>query len=79
MSAEIVKGLPTGTQQLGTLIDTLLTLLERVSDEAFWNALFGERVLNLMKRYFGSDVVFLGFIVYLARKSIFFIFLLGSS
>lgn len=49
-------------------LDVLLGLLEKGSDEAFWNNLMGERVLKLMKRYFGSDVVFLGFIVYLARK-----------
>ncbi|GAN07780.1 ATPase, AAA domain containing protein [Mucor ambiguus] len=55
-----------GTGRLNTLVDRILCLLEKVSDEAFWNGLFGERVLNLMKRYFGSDVVFLGFIVYLA-------------
>jgi len=59
-----------GTGRLNTLVDRILCLLEKVSDEAFWNGLFGERVLNLMKRYFGSDVVFLGFIVYLARKSL---------
>ncbi|KAG1455651.1 hypothetical protein G6F56_007015 [Rhizopus delemar] len=47
-------------------LDVLLGLLEKGSDEAFWNNLMGERVLKLMKRYFGSDVVFLGFIVYLA-------------
>lgn len=59
-----------GTGRLNTLMDRILCLLEKVSDEAFWNGLFGERVLNLLKRYFGSDVVFLGFIVYLARKFI---------
>lgn len=68
-TTHLTQGLPlVGTDRVGTLVDTLLTLLEKVSDESFWNALFGERVLNLMKRYFGSDVVFLGFIVYLARK-----------
>ncbi|KAI8971970.1 P-loop containing nucleoside triphosphate hydrolase protein [Mycotypha africana] len=51
---------------ISKLIDRVLSLLEMMSDEAFWNNLFGERVLNLLKRYFGSDVVFLGFIVYLA-------------
>jgi hypothetical protein len=52
----------------GSFADVIISLLERMSDEAFWSALFGERILNLLKRYFGSDVVFLGFIVYLARK-----------
>lgn len=56
------------TGRFGSLIESLLTLLEKVSDEAFWNGLFGDRALNLLKRYFGSDVVFLGFLVYLARK-----------
>ncbi|CEP19579.1 hypothetical protein [Parasitella parasitica] len=55
-----------GPGRLNSLLDRILCLLEKVSDEAFWNSLFGDRVLNLLKRYFGSDVVFLGFIVYLA-------------
>lgn len=66
-TTHLTQGLPlVGTDRVGTFVDTLLTLLEKVSDENFWNALLGERALNLMKRYFGSDVVFLGFIVYLA-------------
>lgn len=65
-SVQLTRGLPYGKMSL--LFDRLLCLLEKLSDEAFWNSLFGDRVLNLLKRYFGSDVVFLGFIVYLARK-----------
>ncbi|KAL9546221.1 hypothetical protein MBANPS3_006758 [Mucor bainieri] len=53
-----------GTSRLNTLAERILQLLEKISDEAFWNDLLGERILKLMKRYFGSDVVFLGFIVY---------------
>lgn len=68
-SVQLTRGLPSG--RLNTWVDRLLCLLEKVSDEAFWNGLFGDRVLNLLKRYFGSDVVFLGFIVYLARKSLY--------
>lgn len=68
-SVHLTRGLPSG--RMNTMVDRLLCLLEKVSDEAFWNSLFGDRVLNLLKRYFGSDVVFLGFIVYLARKSLF--------
>ncbi|KAI9282770.1 P-loop containing nucleoside triphosphate hydrolase protein [Sporodiniella umbellata] len=52
--------------KMSIAFDKLLTLLEKVSDENFWNGLLGERALNLLKRYFGSDVVFLGFVVYLA-------------
>ncbi|KAG0749047.1 hypothetical protein G6F57_001190 [Rhizopus arrhizus] len=51
---------------MGPFLDSLLCLLETISDEIFWHNLLGERALNLLKRYFGSDVVFLGFIVYLA-------------
>lgn len=76
-STHLTRGISTATTsplvgagRLNTLMDRLLCLLEKVSDEAFWNGLFGDRVLNLLKRYFGSDVVFLGFIVYLARKFI---------
>ncbi|KAI9251581.1 P-loop containing nucleoside triphosphate hydrolase protein [Sporodiniella umbellata] len=46
--------------------ETVLGLLEKGSDEAFWNNILGERAMKLLGRYFGSDVVFLGFIVYLA-------------
>ncbi|KAI7867527.1 P-loop containing nucleoside triphosphate hydrolase protein [Spinellus fusiger] len=48
------------------IFDNALFLLEKISDETFWSALMGERATHLMKRYFGNDVVFLGFIVYLA-------------
>ena len=56
------------SESMGPFLDSLLCLLETISDEIFWHNLLGERALNLLKRYFGSDVVFLGFIVYLARK-----------
>ncbi|KAI8637407.1 P-loop containing nucleoside triphosphate hydrolase protein [Parasitella parasitica] len=71
-STQLTRGIAASTSpvigpgRLNSLLDRILCLLEKVSDEAFWNALFGDRVLNLLKRYFGSDVVFLGFIVYLA-------------
>ncbi|KAI9345433.1 P-loop containing nucleoside triphosphate hydrolase protein [Pilaira anomala] len=64
-SVPLLETLPIGTAPIVTLVDQIFSLLEKVSDEAFWNALFGDRALNLLKRYFGSDVVFLGFIVYL--------------
>ncbi|KAI8981015.1 P-loop containing nucleoside triphosphate hydrolase protein [Pilobolus umbonatus] len=46
--------------------DKILTFLEKITDESFWNNIFGDRVLNLLKRYFGNDAVYLGVIVYLA-------------
>lgn len=67
-SVPLLETLPIGTGPITTMVDQLFSLLEKISDEAFWNALFGDRALNLLKRYFGSDVVFLGFIVYLIRK-----------
>ncbi|KAI7903562.1 P-loop containing nucleoside triphosphate hydrolase protein [Cokeromyces recurvatus] len=54
------------SSRMSVIVDRILCLLEKVSDEAFWQSLVGDRILNLLKRYFGSDVVFLGFIVYLA-------------
>lgn len=66
-STHLTRGL-VNYAKLCQWFDKLLTLLENMSDETFWNTLLGERVLNLLKRYFGSDVVCLGFIVYLARK-----------
>lgn len=68
MPLQLTKGNAEINRKLYTYFDKLLCLLEKVSDEAFWQNLVGERALNLLKRYFGSDVVFLGFIVYLARK-----------
>ncbi|KAG0947768.1 hypothetical protein G6F57_003859 [Rhizopus arrhizus] len=64
-STHLTRGL-VNYAKLCQWFDKLLTLLEKMSDETFWNTLLGERVLNLLKRYFGSDVVCLGFIVYLA-------------
>ncbi|KAI8075537.1 P-loop containing nucleoside triphosphate hydrolase protein [Thamnidium elegans] len=65
-SGQLIESLPVGTGRIATFLEQLFSLLEKISDEAFWNSLFGDRVLNLLKRYFGSDVVFLGFILYLA-------------
>jgi hypothetical protein len=70
-SSPLTNGLPptfTSSGTVGSFADAIISLLERMSEEAFWSAFLGERILNLLKRYFGSDVVFLGFIVYLARK-----------
>ncbi|KAG1231797.1 hypothetical protein G6F68_007069 [Rhizopus microsporus] len=66
MPLQLIKGNAEINQKLYTYFDKLLCLLEKMSDEVFWQNLVGERALNLLKRYFGSDVVFLGFIVYLA-------------
>ncbi|KAI8877756.1 P-loop containing nucleoside triphosphate hydrolase protein [Backusella circina FSU 941] len=54
------------TDSFYQLFEFLICLLERVSDESFWNSFVSERVMNLLKKYFGSDVVFLGVIVYIA-------------
>lgn len=65
-STALTKGV--NASRLSVFIDKILSLLEKVSDESFWSSFFSERVLNLLKRYFGSDVIFLGMIVYIARK-----------
>jgi hypothetical protein len=61
------------SSRLSVIAEKVLCLLEKVSDESFWSSFFSERVLNLLKRYFGSDVIFLGMIVYIARKYFFLI------
>jgi hypothetical protein len=66
-STELTKGVHKKILT-SSFIDQLLSLLEKFSDETFWTNLFGERILNLLKKYFGSDVMFLGLIVYIARK-----------
>ncbi|KAI8874953.1 hypothetical protein K501DRAFT_313055, partial [Backusella circina FSU 941] len=64
-STELTKGVHKKILT-SAFVDQLLSLLEKFSDETFWTNLFGERILNLLKKYFGSDVMFLGLIVYIA-------------
>ncbi|KAI7886134.1 P-loop containing nucleoside triphosphate hydrolase protein [Lichtheimia hyalospora FSU 10163] len=47
-------------------IDTLLTLLEKVLDESFWESMMGPRLVNLAKRYFGNDFVILSAVFYIS-------------
>lgn len=65
---------PSSMQALSTLskastvIDIILTALECVSDERFWQRVFGQRILELGKRYFGNDFVLLSMGFYIACK-----------
>lgn len=49
-------------------IDTLLTLLEKVLDESFWESMMGPRLVNLAKRYFGNDFVILSAVFYISSE-----------
>ncbi|CAO3647713.1 unnamed protein product [Cunninghamella blakesleeana] len=49
-----------------SLFELLLSLLENVSDEKFWQGLLGERLTKLGQRYFGNDFVMLGILFYIA-------------
>lgn len=49
---------------INTLFDYLLWLTE----EAVWAQLLGDRLFQLLKRYFSNDIVFFGLIYYITRK-----------
>ncbi|KAI9026480.1 P-loop containing nucleoside triphosphate hydrolase protein [Phycomyces nitens] len=51
--------------QIKCVFDKILTLLERISEETFWEGLIGPRLANLGKRYFGNDFVMLSVIFYI--------------
>ena len=55
------------------VLDTLLTFLERIIDEKFWEGLIGQRLVELGKRYFGNDFVVLSLVYYIACKCDFLI------
>ncbi|KAG0166293.1 hypothetical protein DFQ28_007716 [Apophysomyces sp. BC1034] len=52
--------------QAKLIFDKILTLLERISEEAFWENLLGPRLSSLCKKYFGNDVVLLSVVFYAA-------------
>ena len=50
-------------------VNLVLTVLEKISDETIWKQIFGERIVNLLQKYFGNDFVALSLAIYIARKS----------
>jgi hypothetical protein len=50
--------------------DMVLDCLWRLTEESFWLHVFGDRLFNLLKRYFGNDVVLCGMLFYITRKSV---------
>lgn len=57
--------------RVSTTVDTLLTILECISDEKFWQRAFGQRILELGKRYFGNGFVLLSMGFYVACKLVY--------
>jgi hypothetical protein len=55
-------------EKLSTISNALLTFLEKISEENIWKSVLGERVVNLLQKYFGNDVVALSLAFYIARK-----------
>ncbi|KAI7867535.1 P-loop containing nucleoside triphosphate hydrolase protein [Spinellus fusiger] len=51
-------------KHLQLVLDKVLTFLEKISEESFWESLLGQRLTQLGKRYFGNDFVMLSIIVY---------------
>ncbi|KAI8072541.1 P-loop containing nucleoside triphosphate hydrolase protein [Gongronella butleri] len=47
-------------------IDRIVNMLEKLMDEKFWHSLLGDRITNLMKRYFGNDFVMITLLIYIA-------------
>ena len=58
------------------VLNTILTFLERIIDEKFWEGLIGQRLVELGKRYFGNDFVVLSLVYYIACKCDFLIFII---
>lgn len=54
--------------RIGTIVNLLLTFLEKISDENIWKNILGERLVNLGQKYFGNDFVALSLAFYIARK-----------
>jgi hypothetical protein len=53
---------------ISAAFNMILTFLEKISEENVWKTVFGERVVNLLQKYFGNDVVALSLAFYIARK-----------
>ncbi|KAL0094860.1 P-loop containing nucleoside triphosphate hydrolase protein [Phycomyces blakesleeanus] len=65
MSSSAIAKRSLNMHQLKCVFDKILTLLERISEETFWEGLIGQRLANLGKRYFGNDFVMLSIIFYI--------------
>ncbi|KAK4514096.1 putative NRPS-like protein biosynthetic cluster [Mucor velutinosus] len=52
--------------RIGTILNLLLTFLEKISDENIWKNILGERLVNLGQKYFGNDFVALSLAFYIA-------------
>jgi hypothetical protein len=51
-----------------SVVEIILFLLENITEEKFWQSIFGERLTKLGQRYFGNDFIMLGMLFYVARK-----------
>ncbi|KAI8093613.1 P-loop containing nucleoside triphosphate hydrolase protein, partial [Halteromyces radiatus] len=47
-------------------IETILYILENITEEKFWFGIFGERLTKICQRYFGNDFIMLGILFYIA-------------
>lgn len=63
------KALINPTAPIAAMFGSLLTFLEKISDEDIWKHVLGERLVNLLQKYFGNDFVTLSLAFYLARES----------
>ncbi|KAF7721106.1 mitochondrial chaperone [Apophysomyces ossiformis] len=45
-------------------LNAILTFLENVSEEQFWNNLLGNRAFNLLQKYFGNEVILISAVFY---------------
>ncbi|KAI9312287.1 P-loop containing nucleoside triphosphate hydrolase protein [Dichotomocladium elegans] len=48
------------------IADVILTFLDQITDEKFWESLLGQRLVELCKRYFGNDFVILSLVYYVS-------------
>jgi hypothetical protein len=54
--------------RISAVSNVLLTFLEKISEEDIWKSVLGERIVSLLQKYFGNDVVALSLAFYIARK-----------
>ncbi|KAI8354114.1 hypothetical protein EDC96DRAFT_516887 [Choanephora cucurbitarum] len=52
--------------RITSAVNLVLTVLEKISDETIWKQIFGERIVNLLQKYFGNDFVALSLAIYIA-------------
>ena len=59
---------------LHSILDTVASFADILTDDSFWTLFLGERGLTLIKRYIANDAIFVGLFLSLGRKYILIIY-----